>query len=723
MKLACVRCKHKKIKCDKAEGRCHQCITASEECVYVERRKRRRLVQPEVEVGDLNRRLEYIEKHLGGPETESPSIPRSIEEPTQHDSIPADVLAASSTPDSLPAVENGPDSWVYRLASDATRNFEKVKTPAGTPAYTAVDNVMSKLNQALEALGRLRIRSDDDALYKHALHLSPDDARTYVKAFVDMIELLLVPNCYQYCPGFEVLQLMPDIVDSPYVNIDPCIRVLYYQALYYGLLKLHGPGNDLAQAAYYKALEAVPVWLATATGTELDVCTATLITWTTINNFDYQLSWKFHLKACQFLHKKNAHKLDVHPSATHAEEEAREGLRYIYWFVMQTDLMFRLFFSKPAALHWTSSSELKLPALNIGSVNVHAPQVIMFVVAMRYTIMTAEIFNFLESDAKEGRDENREEEVTRKVHEYCEGLEELITEWDLEERAKNSEHPVYADHLMNLYASIIGIKRLTQSSTSAQTIDAMTLRAARKVIETLLRFTSVALMPAEKGVVFVHFISFYPFIAVFSLYTHIVLSTSHSACGADLVSLENLESLLSSACTVHTDLVPFSNIIKALNKVSRAMQDCRRYGPPGENEESTAQGERARGSETVAHVDVSTPSAGSGEEPNQPAHPEQQQQQQQQQQQLLTPSPQNSIPHSQLAMDPDTFQSLLTPSMDVSGSGQGGPLSFPLDFGTNSQDFEPLGFMRALESDLIGRNWHETWWDMNGDLGGRPFNS
>lgn len=68
-----------------------------------------KLSRPEIEVGDLNRRLEYIEKHLGGPETESPSIPHSIEESTRHDSIPADVLAASSTPDSLPAVENGPD--------------------------------------------------------------------------------------------------------------------------------------------------------------------------------------------------------------------------------------------------------------------------------------------------------------------------------------------------------------------------------------------------------------------------------------------------------------------------------------------------------------------------------------------------------------------------------------------------------------------------------------
>ena len=92
-----------------------------------------------------------------------------------------------------------------------------------------------------------------------------------------MLELLLIPNMFSFSAQFEVLNIMPDIIDSPYINIDPCVRVLYYQALYYGLYKLHGPGNKHAQAAYYKVLESVPVWLAEATGTVLDVCTATLI--------------------------------------------------------------------------------------------------------------------------------------------------------------------------------------------------------------------------------------------------------------------------------------------------------------------------------------------------------------------------------------------------------------------------------------------------------------
>lgn len=35
---------------------------------------------------------------------------------------------------------------------------------------------------------------------------------------------------------------------------------------------------------------------------------------------------------------------------------------------------------------------------------------------------------------------------------------------------------------------------------------------------------------------------------------------------------------------------------------------------------------------------------------------------------------------------------------------------FPVSFDDN---FQPLGFVRALENDVITRNWNESWWNMN----------
>jgi hypothetical protein len=381
---------------------------------------------------------------------------------------------------------------------------------------------------------------------------------------------------------------------------------------------------------------------------------------------------------------KSIDKLDLHMAKTHEEEELRQGLRYLYWFVIQTDIMFRLFFGKPAALRWTSERDVKLPPLFMGNVNVHAPQVIIYVISIKYTVLSAQVFNLLDSKPAKERDE----EVHRKIDEYCEQLEELITEWDLGPLTKSSEQPVYADYLMNIYASVIAAKRLTRSSTSSRTIDAITLRAARKVIKTLLRYTAIALKPKEDGIVLIHFISFYPFCAVFTLYEHILASPNPTDCESDLVSLESMETLMEQACTVHADLAPFSNIIKALNKVSRAMQDSRCYGPTQPNTQST-----------TAHAETNVADASNV------THLQQTDSQTQQ--------PHTVSPLISPTMYMDSYQTLLAPMLDSHTSPN---LAFPA-FNPTILDFEPFGFMRMLESDFIGRNWHETWWAMDGEAG------
>jgi hypothetical protein len=51
------------------------------------------------------------------------------------------------------------------------------------------------------------------------------------------------------------------------------------------------------------------------------------------------------------------------------------------------------------------------------------------------------------------------------------------------------------------------------------------------------------------------------------------------------------------------------------------------------------------------------------------------------------------------------------PEFDMSAFASFPDLPFNFDNGT-----QPLGFFRALESDLTGRNWHEGWWDVGTGL-------
>lgn len=68
----------------------------------------------------------------------------------------------------------------------------------------------------------------------------------------------------------ELLRMVPTLIKSPYVKIEPSVYVMYYNALYYGLQLLRGQSDPVAQGMYLKVLEAVPAWLDTTIESDLD---------------------------------------------------------------------------------------------------------------------------------------------------------------------------------------------------------------------------------------------------------------------------------------------------------------------------------------------------------------------------------------------------------------------------------------------------------------------
>jgi hypothetical protein len=126
--------------------------------------------------------------------------------------------------------------------------------------------------------------------------------------------------------------------------------VMYYNALYYGLNQIRGLGDAQAQGMYLKILEAVPAWLESSIVTEMDGHTAALTAWTATSNHDYQLSWKFHCKSCHYVKTKKIDQVDLFPPKTFEEEDKKEGDRYLYWHVLSTDQLFRLFYGKPTVV-------------------------------------------------------------------------------------------------------------------------------------------------------------------------------------------------------------------------------------------------------------------------------------------------------------------------------------------------------------------------------------
>lgn len=133
--------------------------------------------------------------------------------------------------------------------------------------------------------------------------------------------------------------------------------------------------------------------------------------------------------------------------------------------------------------------------------------------------------------------------------------------------------------------------------------------------------------------------------------------TDPDDCEEDLHQLERLaDAMEQSGKTFHSDLKPFTKTIKALNKVSRTMQDSRRRrpfspaGPPGDITGTQQQ---------PSNVNTN----------------------------FVMPD-----------LDPLAFDAIPDFPMTLDG------------------DPDPLGFVRAMESDFIGRNWNEDWWDTGGGV-------
>ncbi|PVI00138.1 hypothetical protein DM02DRAFT_563555 [Periconia macrospinosa] len=662
MKLACVRCKRKKIKCNRDEPRCNHCIAAKADCEYVGRRQRTRTAQQKASVLHLNQRLEILERSLShnspthAVHERSPSSSRTPASTESGVILPEEEIDSEAVSEIPLTTENGQESWIYRMATDAQKNFQTQLIPDSPLA--GIDDAMLSLNDALQDLGKLRVRHRVGD-HRISSSLPPAEALKCIDAFLDLVRNMILPDFEYTFVDVELLRALPTVFDSPYINVEPVVKVLYCNALYYGLHELRDSHDPLIQATYIKVLDAVPEWLETSPESPLNGMTAALTTWTTLVNHDYQLAWKFHCKACQHIKLRRIDSIDTIPAKTFKEENEKNEWRFLYWHVMCTDLTFRLFFGKPTVIRWVPD-RIKPPSI-MTSHRLHptARYVMVVVVWVRYTLLAAEAVDFIDKTLPENRDAN----FYQKIDKYCTSLEDVLIDWKVEAEMKSAETPtkhrvLMADHVMNVYAMIVGIRRLIRNTAHTNEIDDFALRAARKVVELTLHLTTDD--STNNAKLFTsHFISFYPFCAVFTLYEHIITSTDPESCEQDLVAVEQIGGLMIQASSARPQFATLERTINALNKVARAIQDERRQ-------------------RTASRTTTATPTD----------------------------------------THPATFGTFLDfassiPNLDASAFETFGDFS-AAEIGAG--DNGGLGFVRAVETDFVGRNWNSFCWDINNEM-------
>lgn len=147
---------------------------------------------------------------------------------------------------------------------------------------------------------------------------------------------------------------------------------------------------------------------------------------TTITCFDCHLGWKFHCKACHFARVLGFDRVLAPPFQPPEEGTIQEDLRRLFFGLIIMDVLFRLFYDKPAALKY-QSKHLESPYIFPPPSNTPAGPTIVYMIWTRIMIIESEFFEYVgDNDVEQLR---QSESFKQKVNSLCCQLEGLLDDW------------------------------------------------------------------------------------------------------------------------------------------------------------------------------------------------------------------------------------------------------------------------------------------------------
>lgn len=215
--------------------------------------------------------------------------------------------------------------WVYKMVKGAKKHIENLKitghfmSPSSPEAVRpAVDRALTDLNKALGTLHERMPGSNRDDPSAPVYTASLDDLERHIEckyilrpmAFQLIISIIVFLKTVRYVPfspfepllDAQVLKALPRLLASPYVQVDPAMKVVYYCAIFFG----QSCGSPIEQRTtpqtYYNCVVIARDWLKSASGTEMDLLAAMMtvrvlfallyqhiLTWTPVMGCDQQL--------------------------------------------------------------------------------------------------------------------------------------------------------------------------------------------------------------------------------------------------------------------------------------------------------------------------------------------------------------------------------------------------------------------------------------------------
>lgn len=221
------------------------------------------------------------------------------------------------------------------------------------------------------------------------------------------------------------------VMSSPHVQVDPAVRVVYYNLVFHGYLVDGNQEPKIAQVLYLNCLQAIARWQENATGSVMDLIASSISTWTAYHSFDHNLAAKMHAQACIFAKGLGLHQLDVDSDSVSGMqiEKVKEKQRTSLWQLVLTDLFIRLHYNQPSHI----SAEVSPQSVRLASpqdLTTQRPRLDVYaleVVWARVIFIAKQFFEHYD----QGEDEVMSKDFQRLVDDWCDEIELILEEWHL----------------------------------------------------------------------------------------------------------------------------------------------------------------------------------------------------------------------------------------------------------------------------------------------------
>jgi hypothetical protein len=164
----------------------------------------------------------------------------------------------------------------------------------------------------------------------------------------------------------------------------------------------------------------------------MDLAAASILSWTTIINFDYALAYRFHKLSCRITKQLGIHHLDVISNKSGQDSPSMRKKRSAFWQLVIVDLFFRLCYDKGSEISAEASTRfVRLPeTVDLVTQQPFACYTVLEIVWNRAIFLVKPFFEHLDA-ARSNADGLASPDFQREVDGWCDQLEGMIEDWGL----------------------------------------------------------------------------------------------------------------------------------------------------------------------------------------------------------------------------------------------------------------------------------------------------